>query len=103
MPAVTVALRPNGLPTASTHSPTCMPSEFPIFAVGSALGDSTLMTAGSVPLASATALAAGPSEPAGTTWNLTPTGTAPSTTGPIGTEEPLGTTVNPEAREPRPT
>ena len=34
MPAVTVEFNPNGLPYASTQSPTCTPSELPNFAHG---------------------------------------------------------------------
>ncbi len=34
IPAVTVEFRPNGLPNASTQSPTCTPSELPSFATG---------------------------------------------------------------------
>ena len=37
IPAVTVACSPNGLPTASTQSPTCMLSELPSFATGNAM------------------------------------------------------------------
>ena len=48
IPAVTVSDNPNGLPTARTQSPTCMLSELPIFAAGSARSMSTLITARSV-------------------------------------------------------
>ena len=48
IPAVTVSCSPNGLPTANTQSPTCMPSELPSFAVGSGLSLSILITARSV-------------------------------------------------------
>src|SRR5260221_424665 len=57
MPAVTVAWSPNGLPIASTQSPTCTPSEFPSFAVGKSLPASILMTARSVSSSTPTTLA----------------------------------------------
>ena len=42
MPAVTVAFRPNGLPIASTQSPTCTPSELPSLANGKFFGSINL-------------------------------------------------------------
>ena len=51
MPAVTVCARANGLPMASTQSPTCgSSSELPIFTVGSGVLVSILITARSVAL-----------------------------------------------------
>ena len=47
MPAVTVDVRLNGLPTASTHSPTLSFSESPIFMVGNPV-PSTFIKARSV-------------------------------------------------------
>src|SRR5216683_683835 len=45
IPAVTVPTCPNGLPIASTQSPTSMPSELPSFAEGTARSKLILMTA----------------------------------------------------------
>ena len=50
MPAVTVCASANGLPIASTQSPTCAVSELPIFTVGSGVLVSILITARSVAL-----------------------------------------------------
>ena len=52
MPAVTVCASANGLPMASTQSPTCALSELPILTVGSGVLVSILMTARSVALSS---------------------------------------------------
>ena len=57
MPAVTVAFRPNGLPMASTQSPTCMLSELPSLAAGKDLFMSILITARSVSWSVPTTLA----------------------------------------------
>ncbi len=48
MPAVTVLLRPKGLPIATTQSPTLMPSESPSLAVGKLFAGSIFSTARSV-------------------------------------------------------
>ena len=50
MPAVTVCDSVNGLPIASTQSPTCVLSELPSLTVGSGLLVSILITARSVAL-----------------------------------------------------
>jgi hypothetical protein len=56
MPAVTVLEKPNGEPIATTHSPTRVRPELPIFTTGSPVA-STLITATSLRLSAPTTLA----------------------------------------------
>ena len=95
MPAVTVAWRPNGEPTASTQSPTCIRSESPRRAyLKVALPSSSLSTARSVflstPMTFALCL-----PPSRVTTSIS---VARSTTCALVSAMPVGSTMTPEPR-----
>ena len=98
IPAVTVACNPNGLPTASTQSPTCMLSEFPSFAMGNEWSTSILITARSVSWSEPITLASC-CTPGGSSCNRTRIRSAFSTTCRLVTMNPLASTITPDPSE----